>query len=101
MNNIPAPPGAHSSIPAWDDLCFNPLGLYNIRQQLGMLRDQPGIFTKFEGRFLASDVTWFANGLSGDGNHHTQPDSFHPLFSTSCEHQPSSIAADPSANFIH
>ena len=85
--NIPVPPGgATQIIPEWIDLKFNPLGLFNLRRRLGALGDQPGIFTRYQGKFLQSDISWFAAGLHTDGQHFTPVDRCHPLFLTAREH---------------
>jgi hypothetical protein len=54
--DIPAPPGATRPIPEWTDLKFNPLGLFNLRHRLGMLTDQPGIFTQFSVAMVVTDI---------------------------------------------
>jgi hypothetical protein len=84
--DIPAPPGATRPIPEWTDLKFNPLGLFNLRRRLGMLTDQPGIFTQYQGNFLLSDISWFAAGLHTDSQHTTPIDQCHSLFLTAQEH---------------
>jgi hypothetical protein len=72
----------------WSDLKFNLLGLYSLRQRLGMLSGQHGIFTRYQQSFLASDLAWFAAGASEDEMHHVQPNTFHPLFGVSRENTP-------------
>ncbi|KAF8874790.1 hypothetical protein BD779DRAFT_1678569 [Infundibulicybe gibba] len=78
--NISAPPGGDGPLPSWDQLKFNPLGIYNLRRRLGAFPTEPGIFTAYKSRFEAADVAWFAAGLSVDGKHELPKDSFHPLF---------------------
>jgi hypothetical protein len=85
--DIPTPPGgASQTIPAWNDLKFNPLGLYNLRRRLGALSDQPGVFARHRGGFLQSDISWFAAGLHTDGQHTIPMNQCHPLFLTAREH---------------
>jgi hypothetical protein len=78
--DIQAPPGATDEVTAWQDLKFNPLGLYDLRRRLGVLRDQRGTFVQHQHRFLASDIAWFVAGSHDDGNHQTESNSFHPMF---------------------
>jgi hypothetical protein len=81
--------GGHSVQPlAWSDLKFNPLGLYSLRQRIGMLSDQRGIFTRYQQSFLASDIAWFAAGASEDKLHGVQQNTFHSLFGVSRENTP-------------
>ena len=75
----------------WSDLKFNPLGLYSLRQCLGMFSDQPGIFTWYQQSFLVSDLAWYAAGASKDRVHHVRPNTFHPLFSVSRENTPTGV----------
>ena len=86
--NIPEPPGVGSNIVPWQELKFNPLGLFNLCRHLGALPHAPGVFSTYQGHFLASDIAWFAAGLSVDGDHVTVTDAFHQLFSTVCEGVP-------------
>src|ERR1700678_1039496 len=76
---------------AWSDLKFNPLGLYSLRQRLGLLSDQRGIFTRYQQSFLASDIAWFAAGASEDKKHHVHPNTFHSLFGVSRENTPTGV----------
>jgi hypothetical protein len=72
----------------WTELKFNPVGLCNLRKHLGFFPKEPGIFTRYQEHFLASDIAWFAAGASDDDNHHVKPDSFHPLFKVCRENLP-------------
>ena len=65
--SVPTPPGADTPIPDWSLLKFNPLGIYNLRRHLGVVSDQPGLFKRYQDRFLASDIAWFAAGLVFEG----------------------------------
>ena len=79
----------HGGLPLpWSDLKFNPVGLYSLRQRLGMLSNQPGIFTRYQQSFLASDLAWFAAGASEDRTHHVRMNTFHPLFGVARENTP-------------
>ena len=80
--------------PPWQDLKFNPLGLYNLHRRMGILNHQQAVFTQFKSNFLASDIAWFAAGTSDDNSHYWQPDSFHPLFQKSREGLPVGKAGD-------
>lgn len=75
----------------WSDLRFNPVGLYSLRQHLGMLSDQHGISTRYQQSFLASDLAWFAAGTSKDKMRHVQPNTFHSLFGVSRENTPTGV----------
>jgi hypothetical protein len=72
----------------WSELKFNPVGLCNLRNRLGRFPKEPGIFTRHQERFLASDIAWFAAGASDDDNHHVKPDTFHELFKVCRENLP-------------
>jgi hypothetical protein len=85
------PPVASAQPLAWSDLKFNPLGLYSLRQRLGLLSDQRGIFTRYQQSFLASDIAWFAAGASEDKKHHVHPNTFHSLFGVSRENTPTGV----------
>ncbi|KAJ6603152.1 hypothetical protein B0H10DRAFT_2229899 [Mycena sp. CBHHK59/15] len=66
--NIDPPPFARAT----------PLGLYDLRRHLGVLKCQPGIFNQNKPHFLASDIAWFAGGASTNGRYLT--DRFFPEF---------------------
>jgi len=86
------PPVGYGGQPLpWSDLKFNPVGLYSLRQRLGMLSDQRGVFTRYQQSFLASDLAWFAAGASEDKMHHVQPNTFHSLFGVSRENTPTGV----------
>ncbi|KAJ6476563.1 hypothetical protein DFH09DRAFT_1342444 [Mycena vulgaris] len=68
--------------PAYEDLKFNPLGLYNLRRRLGVLVSEPGIFNHFQHKFEAADLAWLAAGASQDGRHSIEPSHFFPAFTT-------------------
>ena len=76
--NIPKPPCVGSNIVPWQELKFNPLGLFNLCHHFGALPN-------YQGCFITSDIAWFATGLSRDGDHVTATDAFHQLFSTVCK----------------
>ncbi|KAJ6565112.1 hypothetical protein B0H10DRAFT_2200492 [Mycena sp. CBHHK59/15] len=63
--------GLTSAPTSFPSLRFSPLGLYDLRRQLGVLKCQPTIFNANRARFLASDVAWFTGGKSTDGRHLT------------------------------
>lgn len=76
----------------WSELKFNPVGLYSLRQRLGFLSQEPGIFKLYQQSFLASDIAWFAAGASEDGQHLVNRDTFHPSFSIFRENLPTGTA---------
>ncbi|KAJ6607594.1 hypothetical protein B0H10DRAFT_1956129 [Mycena sp. CBHHK59/15] len=81
--NIDPPPVREgyvfTSVPSpLPSLRFSPLGLYDLRRHLGVLKCQPSIFNQNKPRFLVSDIAWFAGGASTDGRHLT--DGFFPEF---------------------
>jgi hypothetical protein len=78
--NIPMPPSGDGELPPWTDLKFNPLGIYNLRRRIGALAGEPGVFTRYQHRFEAADLAWFAAGASEDDDHHIPADSFHQAF---------------------
>jgi hypothetical protein len=84
--DIPVPPGGTGDVPAWSDLKFNPLGIYNLRRRLGALQHEPGVFMRYKSNFASSDVAWFSAGMHNDGQHMTPRDTYHPLFMTAREH---------------
>jgi len=86
--DIPCPPGGEGPLPSWADLKFNPLGLYNLRRRLGVLADEPGVFSQYKDAFLASDIAWFAAGASTDGTHALPTGFFHPSFEILRNHNP-------------
>jgi len=85
------PVGCGSHALPWTELKFNPLGLYSLRQCLGMLSEQRGIFTRYQQSFIASDIAWFAAGASEDNTHEVQPNTFHSLFRVSRENTPTGV----------
>ncbi|KAJ6568721.1 hypothetical protein B0H19DRAFT_1373239 [Mycena capillaripes] len=68
--------------PNFQDLKFNPIGLYDLRRRLGVLHRQPGIFTTFRAKFDAADLAWLAAGASDDGQHGVPLETFFPAFHT-------------------
>lgn len=86
----PSIPSASSGGPllSWSELKFNPVGLCNLRNRLGLFPKEPGIFIRHQDRFLASDIAWFAAGASDDDNHHVKADTFHELFKVCRESLP-------------
>ena len=87
--DITMPPSGDGAVPPWTDLKFNPLGLYNLRRHIGILAGEPGIFTRYQSRFEAADVAWFAAGASEDNNHHVPADTFHQAFAIMRSNLPS------------
>ena len=85
---ISEPPGANSTVPAWAELKFNPLGIFNLHRHLGVLAGEPGVFTRYQKNFEAADIAWFAAGASEDNDHHVAPDSFHSAFTIMRSHLP-------------
>jgi hypothetical protein len=86
--SIHTAPSAGGPLLPWSELKFNPVGLCNLRNRLGLFPKEPGIFTRNQERFLASDIAWFAAGASDDDNHYVRPDTFHPLFNVCRENLP-------------
>ncbi|KAJ7698302.1 hypothetical protein B0H17DRAFT_1196886 [Mycena rosella] len=85
--DIQPPPTADSYRPsvkprAWNQLQFSPIGLYDLRRRLGVLRKEPGVFQQYQLRFITADIAWFAAGASTDGQHIPAADSFFPEFDT-------------------
>ncbi|KAJ7084148.1 hypothetical protein C8R44DRAFT_894289 [Mycena epipterygia] len=85
---IPHPPVENSADmttapPAYYNLKFNPLGLYNLCWCLGVLVNKPGQFTAFQERFNAADLAWLASGASEDDQHFVDPAKFLPALFTS------------------
>ncbi|KAJ7281720.1 hypothetical protein C8J57DRAFT_1500414 [Mycena rebaudengoi] len=83
--HIPQPPVARDADlttrpPAYEDLKFNPLGLYNLRRRLGVLVSEPGTFTTFRRKFDAADLAWLTAGASADSCHFIDPSKFFPSF---------------------
>ncbi|KAJ7233792.1 hypothetical protein C8J57DRAFT_1249687 [Mycena rebaudengoi] len=83
--SIPPPPGPEHSAPtslppSWEDLKFNPIGLYNLRRRLGVFPNQPGVYTTHKPRFDAADLAWIAAGASEDGRHHVAALQFFSAF---------------------
>jgi hypothetical protein len=96
------PPVGYGGQPlAWSDLKFNPVGLYSLRQHLGMLSDQRGIFTRYQQSFFASDLAWFAAGASKDKTHHVQPNTFHSLFGVLRENTPTGVPGNKLCASVH
>jgi len=62
--NIPEPPGVGVQLLPWQELKFNPVNLFNLCCHLRALPHEPGVFTTYQERFLASDIAWFAAGPS-------------------------------------
>ncbi|KAJ6617482.1 hypothetical protein B0H10DRAFT_1948210 [Mycena sp. CBHHK59/15] len=83
--HVPHPPTDNSHDlsalpPPYEDLKFNPLGLYNLRRRLGVLASEPGIFNTYQQRFEDADIAWLASGASEDGTHAIGPSAFFPAF---------------------
>ncbi|KAJ7175612.1 hypothetical protein C8R46DRAFT_1214082 [Mycena filopes] len=91
---IPPPPfregrGPTTIPPAWQQLRFGPLGLYDLRRRLGVFSGEPGVFETYSDRFFASDIAWFAAGASTDGAHRIGQPGFHPEFNAIWQSLPS------------
>jgi hypothetical protein len=80
--------GQESPPPAWGDLKFNPMGLYNLHRCMGILTKESGIVNQYSESFLATEIAWFVAGASDDRIHHLLPNYFHPWFHTSQENLP-------------
>ncbi|KAJ7696763.1 hypothetical protein B0H17DRAFT_1130783 [Mycena rosella] len=65
---------------AWNRPKLSPIGLYYLRRHLGVLTQEPGIFCQYQQRFITSNITWFAAGVSTDRNHILAPNCFFPEF---------------------
>jgi hypothetical protein len=78
--DIPAPANATDTPTSFNRLKFNQLGLYDLRRRIGVLQHARGVFTKYQAKFLASDIAWFAAGAHKDGNHCVPPGEFHSFF---------------------
>jgi hypothetical protein len=83
--SIPTPSNAPDTPASFDSLKFNPVGLYDLRRRQGVLQSPRGIFNKYQSKFLASDIAWFAAGIHNDGQHQVPPGHFHPAFLTARE----------------
>ena len=79
--SILEPPGASPQPQAWNELKFNPIGLFDLRRRIGVFASEPGVYNDHRTRFDAADLTWFAAGLSTEVLHLTQ-NAFPPEFST-------------------
>ena len=78
--NIPMSPSSDGELPPWTNLKFNLLGIYNLHHHIGVLAQEPGVFTRYQHQFKAADVAWFAAGASEDNNHYIPVDSFRRTF---------------------
>ncbi|KAJ7691313.1 hypothetical protein B0H17DRAFT_1201168 [Mycena rosella] len=57
-------------------LQFSPLGLFDLRRRLGVLPNEPTIFSQYQTRFCTADFRWFASGASTNGQHFPTPNTF-------------------------
>ncbi|KAJ3491484.1 hypothetical protein NLJ89_g11333 [Agrocybe chaxingu] len=89
--NVPVPPGAQDTITQRPSLCFNPVGLYDLRRHLGALPQTPGIYNLYKRRFDLTDIAWFAQG-SAMKNDIIQNDRFHSEFKALRDGTPSGDA---------
>ncbi|KAJ6544874.1 hypothetical protein DFH09DRAFT_1321730 [Mycena vulgaris] len=86
--NVPPPAsrdgyGPNPAPLPWNSLQFSPIGLYDLRRRLGVLPREPGIFQRYQSRFIASDLAWFVADASVDNKHiPPTPNSFFPEFNT-------------------
>ena len=75
------PPGASPQPQAWNELKFSPIGLFDLRRHIGVFASEPGVYNDHCTQFDATDLAWFAAGLSTEVLHLTQ-NAFPPEFST-------------------
>ncbi|KAJ6617354.1 hypothetical protein B0H10DRAFT_1948429 [Mycena sp. CBHHK59/15] len=66
-----------------------PVGLYDLRRRIGIFAHERGIFQRYQHRFLAADIAWFAAGLSTDASHTPPTNAFFPEFDTLRRNVPS------------
>lgn len=93
--------GKESPPPPWEELKFNPMGLYNLQQCLNILTKDCGLLNKYSNSFLASDIAWFVAGALDNSNHCVQPNAFHSWFQTSCKNIPISRIGNKIRNEGH
>ena len=65
----------------WDRLHLSPFGLYHLRCWQGVFPGIKDFFITCQSHFWSAKITWFASGMSHDGNHSHSP-SFHPSLVT-------------------
>lgn len=64
---------------SFDDLTFDPQGVYDLRRMLGSSPSDPQGYKNNQHRFDAADVAWFASGCATDGRHAFPHDEVHPI----------------------
>ena len=78
---IPEPPGASPQPQDWNQLKFNQLGLFDLCHRIGVFALEPGVYNNHRTQFDATDLAWFAAGLSTEVLDLAQ-NSFPPELST-------------------
>ncbi|KAJ7735457.1 hypothetical protein B0H16DRAFT_1467074 [Mycena metata] len=83
IRNPPVAPPARDGYPGrhplpFHALKFNPLGLYDLRRRLGILKQDPSIWNTYRRQFLAGDIAWLASGASDDNLHDQGFNTFFP-----------------------
>ncbi|PPQ86281.1 hypothetical protein CVT25_005504 [Psilocybe cyanescens] len=73
------PPNSGEELLDWSALCFHPLGLFDLRRQLGS--PTASIFNTFRARFDSADLAWFAAGLASQPAN-IKADKFYPELHT-------------------
>ncbi|KAJ7284761.1 hypothetical protein C8J57DRAFT_1497645 [Mycena rebaudengoi] len=76
---------------SWSQLQFTPIGRFDLRRNQGIPRT-PGVFQRYQTRWLASDLAWFAADLHKDGSHLRNTDTFFPEFEALRDSLPPSTA---------
>lgn len=74
MEDLNKPPNAGQYPLPYRSLVFNPLGLYDLRRQIGY----PSVFTAFRQRFDRADIAWFTPGLASLPCNILGESEFHP-----------------------
>ncbi len=70
----------HVALPSsFDELTFDPQGVYDLRRMLGTAPTYRGGYMANQHRFDAADIAWFAAGCSTDGKHTFPHTEFHPI----------------------
>jgi hypothetical protein len=71
MQSSNMPPDSAQPID-WDHILFNQLGLLTVRDRIGAIQSDRGFYQRHRSKFDATDITWFASGLSSKVLHLTQ-----------------------------
>ncbi|KAJ7170392.1 hypothetical protein C8R43DRAFT_1120824 [Mycena crocata] len=83
---LPVAPPRHNNLPGprpidIEYLKFNPIGLFELRRNLGVFPERPSLWNDFHRRWESSDIGFFVGGASSDGQHHAIAGSgFFPAF---------------------